>query len=99
MSHYEVLGVARDVGASELREGYLTAARTHHPDRHFGDGDPSGTEQRFAKVTRAYEALKDPASQSLPDALRAQDSIGRLRLPSPMMVLKSQAALATHHNC
>lgn len=71
-SHYDVLGVARDVGASDLRDSYLAAARSHHPDRNVGD--PSGTEARFVKVQRAYDVLKNPQDRARYDAALSSTS-------------------------
>jgi curved DNA-binding protein CbpA len=59
---YEVLGVARGVGESELREAYERLAARAHPDR-FRDGSQglrALAEEVFGRVRAAYEALNDP---------------------------------------
>lgn len=53
--HYEVLGVAPDAAASEVRKAYLALARIHHPDR--SGGDPG----RMRAVNEAWSVLGDPA--------------------------------------
>jgi hypothetical protein len=54
-THYEVLGVAPDAGAAEVRRAYLAMARRHHPDRDGGDA------ARMRRVNEAWATLGDPA--------------------------------------
>lgn len=55
--YYELLGLARDAPAEEVKRAYRRLARQHHPDLNPGD---SAAEDRFKEVTRAYEVLSDP---------------------------------------
>ena len=55
--HYEVLGIARDADAAEVKRAYRRLARESHPDANHGD---SGAEVRFKAVSAAYEVLSDP---------------------------------------
>lgn len=65
MTHYEVLGVAPDAPAGEVRRAYLREARRHHPDRHAGAA-PSATagrdaaERRMRELNEAWSVLRDP---------------------------------------
>ncbi|HEY0374355.1 MAG TPA: DnaJ domain-containing protein, partial [Amnibacterium sp.] len=54
--HYEVLGVARDASAEEIKRAYRRLARQLHPDVNPG---PDASE-RFKDVTHAYDVLSDP---------------------------------------
>lgn len=54
--YYEVLGVARDASAEEIRKSYRQAALKHHPDRNPGDSE---AEARFKEITEAYQILSD----------------------------------------
>ena len=61
-NHYEVLGVARSVTPEEVKRVYYTHARRLHPDRFHRDADEEQRQRidaAFAKVTLAYETLKD----------------------------------------
>jgi curved DNA-binding protein CbpA len=61
-THYEVLGVARSAPADEIKRVYYSLARRLHPDRFRRDTDEPIRQQidaAFAKVTQAYEVLKD----------------------------------------
>ncbi len=53
--HYQVLGVARDASADEIKRAYRQKARELHPD-HAG----SESEDAFKAVTVAYGVLSDP---------------------------------------
>jgi CheY-like chemotaxis protein/tetratricopeptide (TPR) repeat protein len=64
---YEVLGVSRGVGASELREAYERLAAQAHPDR-FRDGSQglrALAEEVFGRVRSAFETLSDPRERQL----------------------------------
>ena len=52
---YDVLGVAPDVSAPELRQAYVSLARSLHPDRPHGDA------RRMREVNEAWRVLRDPA--------------------------------------
>jgi curved DNA-binding protein CbpA len=54
MTHYDVLGVARDAATSEVRRAYVDLARRHHPDR--AGGDPA----RMRAINEAWSVLGDP---------------------------------------
>jgi DnaJ-class molecular chaperone len=53
---YEVLGVARDATADQIRSAYRAVAKTSHPDLHPGDRK---AEERFKEASAAYELLSD----------------------------------------
>jgi DnaJ domain len=57
---YEVLGVARNASAPEIRRAYRRLARQHHPDR---NPQPDGPE-RFRTLAEAYAVLNDPACRA-----------------------------------
>ncbi|AHB42060.1 Chaperone protein DnaJ [Candidatus Saccharibacteria bacterium RAAC3_TM7_1] len=51
--YYEVLGVAKDASADEIKKAFRKAAVKHHPDKEGGD------EAKFKEINEAYEVLKD----------------------------------------
>jgi molecular chaperone DnaJ len=61
--YYQVLGVARDASADEIKRAYRRLARQHHPDV-AGD---SADSERFKEVTNAYEVLSDPRKREMYD--------------------------------
>jgi molecular chaperone DnaJ len=62
--YYDVLGVQRSAGDSDLKAAYRKLAMKHHPDRNPGD---KHCEQRFKEINEAYEVLKDPDKRAAYD--------------------------------
>jgi molecular chaperone DnaJ len=54
--YYEVLGVAKDASADDIRKAYRQSALKNHPDRNPGDTE---AEARFKEATEAYQVLSD----------------------------------------
>src|SRR5579862_305515 len=61
---YEVLGVAREAPADEVRRAYKQLALKHHPDRNQGDHQ---AEAAFKEVNEAYQILSDDEKRRLYD--------------------------------
>jgi molecular chaperone DnaJ len=58
--YYEVLAVARDATAQEIKSAYRKLAVRWHPDKNPGDGE---AEARFKEAAEAYAVLSDPAKR------------------------------------
>ena len=65
--YYEVLGVAADASADEIKTAFRTLAREHHPDA--TGGDPA-SEQRYKEISEAYAVLSDPNKRQQYDNAR-----------------------------
>lgn len=61
---YSELGVGRKADTSEIKKAYRRLAREFHPDR---NPDDVAAEERFKKVTAAYEVLGDAEKRALYD--------------------------------
>lgn len=66
---YEVLGVAENASADEIKKAYRKSAKTLHPDLNPGNKD---IERRFKELTSAYEVLSDPKSRAEYDAAQKE---------------------------
>ena len=55
--YYEVLGVARDATADQIKSAYRKLAMKYHPDRNPGD---KAAEEKFKEAAEAYDVLHDP---------------------------------------
>jgi len=54
--YYEILGVAKDASAEDVRKAYRQSALKNHPDRNPGDAEAEG---RFKEATEAYQVISD----------------------------------------
>jgi curved DNA-binding protein CbpA len=72
MSHYKVLGVAKDATAEQIKAAYKKLAQEHHPDRDTGDIN------KFQAIQKAYEVLSDPVRREQYD-LSSTDTVFEYR--------------------
>ena len=70
---YEVLGVAKNASADEIKKAYRQLARKYHPDKNPGD---AAAEERFKEVQGAYDVLSDPEKRKQYDAFGSTDGRG-----------------------
>lgn len=66
-THFEILGVSPRALDKEINKNYMELAKIYHPDRLRPDSTPEIrklTEQYFAKITAAYDILKDAQKRS-----------------------------------
>src|ERR1700755_3171305 len=55
--YYDVLGVARNANADEIKKAYRKNAIKYHPDKNPGD---KAAEDKFKEAAEAYEVLSTP---------------------------------------
>ena len=73
---YAELGVAKDASADEIKKKYRKLARELHPDKNPGD---KAAEDRFKKVSEAYDVLSDDAKRKEYDEARSLFAGGGFR--------------------
>ncbi|MBA2847692.1 molecular chaperone DnaJ [Thermosulfuriphilus ammonigenes] len=72
--YYQILGVARDASAEEIKKAYRRLALKYHPDRNPGDKE---AEERFKEASEAYEVLSDPEKRAIYDRFGHQGLSGQ----------------------
>jgi DnaJ-class molecular chaperone len=58
---YEILGVAKDASADDIRRAYRKLAKQHHPDLNPGN---KAAEDKFKAVSSANDLLSDPEKRA-----------------------------------
>ena len=61
--YYEILGVARDATAEQIKDAYRTLAMKFHPDKN----KDAGAEDRFKEISEAYAVLSDDETRATYD--------------------------------
>ena len=61
--YYEILGVARDATAEQIKDAYRTLAMKFHPDKN----KDAGAEDRFKEISEAYAVLSDAEKRATYD--------------------------------
>ena len=59
--YYEVLGVARDAAAADLKAAYRKLAVKFHPDKNPGNHE---AEEKFKEAAEAWSVLSDPEKRA-----------------------------------
>lgn len=80
--YYEVLGVARDASADEIKKAYRKLALKWHPDRH-AEGEREAAEAEFKRVSEAHEVLSDPEKRAKYDRFGQNWQQGQDFEPAP----------------
>ncbi len=77
--YYQILGIARDAPADDIKRAYRRLARKYHPDV----SKEADAEERFKELNEAYEVLKDPEKRKAYDQLGANWKNGQNFQPPP----------------
>ena len=75
-SHYQVLQVAPDARAGDIKKAYYKQAKTYHPDKNRDDPDAHA---KFERVALAYAVLIDPLERCYYDESRRRSTFCEIR--------------------
>ena len=65
--YYQVLNIARDAGAEDIKKAFRRLALQYHPDRNPENVQEAG--EKFKEINEAYEVLGDERKKSRYDRL------------------------------
>ena len=67
--YYEVLGVSKSAGESEIKKAYRKAAMKYHPDKfaNSSEAEKKDAEDKFREINEAYEILSDAQKKAAYD--------------------------------
>ncbi len=68
--YYEVLGVAKDASADDIKKSFRKLAVKYHPDRNQGD---TTAEEKFKEINEAYAVLSDVEKRKKYDTFGSSD--------------------------
>lgn len=68
--YYEVLGVAKDASADDIKKSFRKLAVKYHPDRNQGD---TTAEEKFKEINEAYAVLSDAEKRKKYDTFGSSD--------------------------
>jgi curved DNA-binding protein CbpA len=84
MTYYEVLGVARDATAEQIKSAYRKKAAVMHPDR-------GGTVAGFQRLQEAHATLSDPGKREMYDLTLQAGDVARVGAKMAQRVLDTAA--------
>ena len=91
--YYQIMGVARDASADDIKRAYRRLARKYHPDV----SKEKDAEERFKEIGEAYEVLRDPEKRAAYDALgRANPVRTSARRPTGSSIRGGRADPGAH---
>jgi curved DNA-binding protein len=68
--YYDILGIDKNAGATEIKKAYRKLALKYHPDKTKGD---KALEDKFKKISEAYAVLSDPEKRKQYDTYGSAD--------------------------
>lgn len=80
-NYYQMLGLAPEVSALEIKRAYRTLVKNHHPDVDYHDQDVSERKRAteyMMQINEAYETLIDKSKRAAYDLLLTAAGRGRL---------------------
>jgi curved DNA-binding protein CbpA/transcription elongation factor Elf1 len=71
-TYYEVLGVEKTAAADQIKRAFYKLAMRYHPDKYSGP-DPDANEERFKRISAAYQVLSDETLRERYDRYGAEE--------------------------
>lgn len=82
-THYQLLGVAPDARADEIRRRWAVLIQRYHPDHLAGGAGSGWLDEQARRLIEAYQTLKDPERRRAYDAELARAGTSASPHPAP----------------
>lgn len=89
MDLYKTLGVLKNATPEEIKTGYRSQSKVHHPDK-------GGDTETFKQIALAYEILSDPEKRQRYDSGEPVDSITKSAVSIETHILRQLVKLFTN---
>lgn len=89
MDLYKLLGLNSDASEEDIKRGYRTESKVHHPDK-------GGDTELFKQIAKAYSILSDPEKRKRYDSGESAESISKAGVSVELLILRQLVELFTN---
>lgn len=62
--HYRILGISENAAEADVKRAFRHLVKQYHPDSQYARENPEEAEEKFSKISEAYQVLSDPGRRA-----------------------------------